>query len=85
MEARTQVRRIGTNINQATAAINTTGDPPVWLEHALTITNRAVTRLDEAAVAMTRTAADTKAMDQSGRTKSGLSATSGHGSEVTNR
>ena len=51
IEARTQVRRIGTNINQATAAINTNGDPPVWLEHALTITNRAVTRLDEAAVA----------------------------------
>ena len=85
IEARTQVRRIGTNINQAAAAINATGEPPVWLEHALTITNRAVTRLDEAAVAMTRTAADTKARDRSGRTRFGLSATSGHGSEVTNR
>ena len=53
IEARTQVRRIGTNINQATAAINATGEPPPWLEHALAITNRAVTRLDDAATAVT--------------------------------
>ena len=53
MEARTQVRRIGTNINQATAAINATGEPPVWLRTALAITGRAVAHLDEAATAVT--------------------------------
>ena len=53
IEARTQVRRIGTNINQAAAAINATGEPPPWLHHALAITNRAVTRLDDAATAVT--------------------------------
>lgn len=52
MDARGQVRRIGVNINQAARAVNATGDPPVWLEHALAITGRAVTRLDEAAAAM---------------------------------
>ena len=53
IQARTQVRRIGTNINQAAAAINATGEPPPWLEHALAITNRAVSRLDDAATAVT--------------------------------
>ena len=56
MEARTQVRRIGTNINQATAAINATGEPPPWLQHAIAMTNKAVRRLDEAATAVTNVA-----------------------------
>ncbi len=46
IEARTQVRRVGTNINQATRTINTDGDPPIWLEHALRMTERAIERLD---------------------------------------
>ena len=53
IEARTQVRRIGTNINQAAAAINATGDPPLWLGQALDLANRAVTHLEEAATAVT--------------------------------
>lgn len=52
MEARTQVRRIGVNVNQAAAILNTTGEPPPWLEHAITLANRAVTRLDAAAGAV---------------------------------
>jgi len=53
MEARNQVRRIGTNINQAAVAINATGEPPPWLRQALDTTNRAVVRLDDAATAVT--------------------------------
>lgn len=49
MDARAQVRRIGVNINQASRAINATGEPPVWLDHALVITARAANRLDAAA------------------------------------
>jgi hypothetical protein len=49
MAARAQVRRIGLNINQAARALNATGEPPIWLEHALNLTERAVTRLDDAA------------------------------------
>ena len=62
MEARTQVRRIGTNINQATAAINATGDPPPWLRQALAMTNKAVRRLDEAATAVTDVARNNRAV-----------------------
>lgn len=49
MAARGQVRRMGLNINQATRVLNATGEQPVWLEHALNLTERAVTRLDDAA------------------------------------
>lgn len=52
MEARTQVRRIGVNVNQAAAVFNATGEAPPWLEHAITLAGRAVTRLDHAAGAM---------------------------------
>ena len=47
--ARAQVRRIGLNINQAARVLNTTGDPPVWLEHAVAMTERAIVGLDDAA------------------------------------
>ena len=56
MDARGQVRRIGININQAARAINATGEPPVWIENALAITTRAVTRVDEAAAAVSAVA-----------------------------
>jgi len=52
IEARTQVRRIGTNINQATRAINADGEPPTWLEHAATIAERSIQRLDLSAAAL---------------------------------
>ena len=32
MDARSRVRRIGVNINQAARVLNATGDAPVWLE-----------------------------------------------------
>jgi hypothetical protein len=49
LDARTQARRIGVNLNQAARALNATGEPPIWLELAVAIANRAVTRLDQAA------------------------------------
>ena len=41
MDARGQLRRIGTNLNQAARVLNTTGRPPVWLEHVAAIAARA--------------------------------------------
>ena len=35
--ARVAVNRTGTNLNQAVAAFNATGEPPVWLEHAVAL------------------------------------------------
>jgi hypothetical protein len=53
MEARAQARRIGANVNQAARQLNSTGEPPVWLDHVMTMTARAVFRLDHAASAVT--------------------------------
>lgn len=53
IEARTQVRRIGVNVNQAARVLNATGEPPPWLEQALAVATRATTRIDAAAVAIT--------------------------------
>ena len=44
--ARTAVNRTGTNLNQAVAQLNSTGQPPVWLEHAVDRVARAVAELD---------------------------------------
>jgi len=52
IEARNQVRRIGVNINQAAKAINATGEPPEWFPRAITLTDRAITHLDQAASAV---------------------------------
>ena len=52
IEARTQVRRIGTNINQAARAINADGEPPPWLERAASTAERALERLDLSAAAL---------------------------------
>jgi hypothetical protein len=49
MAARGQVRRFGSNINQAARALNALGEVPEWLDRAVAATERAVTRLDEAA------------------------------------
>jgi hypothetical protein len=54
MAARAQVRRFGSNVNQAVRALNATGEPPEWLDRAVAITNRAVEQLDDAAAQLAR-------------------------------
>lgn len=54
MDARVQVRRFGTNVNQAVATLHATGEPPEWLSQAVAITSRAVRRVDEAAELLMR-------------------------------
>ncbi len=52
--ARAQVRRFGGNVNQAVAALNATGEAPVWLASAVELAGRAVRRVDEAAELLMR-------------------------------
>ena len=47
--ARVAVNRTGTNLNQAVAAFNATGEPPVWLEHAVARSMKAAEELDRVA------------------------------------
>ena len=54
MSARVQVRRFGTNVNQAVAALNASGEAPEWLGQAVALAGRAVARVDEAAEALMR-------------------------------
>ena len=54
MAARAQLRRFGTNVNQAVAALHTTGESPQWLAQAVEVTARAVRRVDEAAELLMR-------------------------------
>ena len=54
MAARTQVRRLGTNVNQAVRALHGTGEAPEWLDRAVALTARAVERLDGAAADLSR-------------------------------
>ena len=54
MRSRVAVRRFGTNVNQAVAALHSGQLPPVWLERAVAGCERAVSRLDEAAAAVAR-------------------------------
>ncbi|WP_173072807.1 plasmid mobilization protein [Phytohabitans rumicis] len=44
--ARTAVNRTGTNLNQAVARLNSTGEAPVWLEHAVDRVTTAVQKVD---------------------------------------
>jgi hypothetical protein len=44
--ARTAVNRTGVNLNQAVAVLNSTGQPPVWLEHAVERVAKAVAVVD---------------------------------------
>ena len=44
-----QLRRVGTNLNQAVAELNTTGRAPVWLGDAVEKVDRAVERNEAAA------------------------------------
>jgi hypothetical protein len=64
MAARTQVRRVGVNLNQAVAAQNATGEPPPWLVSAVEVTERTVTRLYEAAMALTSRSGEQRQVDR---------------------
>lgn len=46
-DARTALNKAGGNLNQAVAALNSTGQAPVWLATAVRLVVRAVTALDE--------------------------------------
>jgi hypothetical protein len=46
-DARVALGRIGTNLNQAVAAFNATGEPPDWLERVVVLCERRMHRLDE--------------------------------------
>jgi hypothetical protein len=60
MAARAQVRRFGGNVNQAVAALNSTGETPQWLAQAVELTSRAVRQVDAAAEALMRRRAETR-------------------------
>ncbi|MBX7266494.1 hypothetical protein KIF24_10935 [Micromonospora sp. Llam7] len=53
-ETRTALNRVGTNLNQAVAAFNSTGEAPVWLADAVRLVTRAVTSVDETAAGVGR-------------------------------
>ena len=53
VEARTQLRRFGVLVNQAVAALHSTGTPPAGLVRAIELAARAVRRVDDATVALT--------------------------------
>ena len=46
---RTAVVRVGTNLNQAVAALHATGEAPVWLRHVVEQCGRALAAIDDAA------------------------------------
>ncbi len=45
--ARTAVVRLGTNVNQAVAALNTNGEAPEWMGRAVAMSSRSAQGLDE--------------------------------------
>jgi len=46
--ARTAVNRVGTNLNQAVAALNATGEAPAWLQAVAELCGRTVDAADDA-------------------------------------
>lgn len=48
------VNRIGTNLNQAVAALNATGEAPDWLAQAVALCERRMARLDEVVAGVDR-------------------------------
>jgi hypothetical protein len=46
-DARTALNKVGGNLNQAVAALNATGQAPVWLASAVRLVVRAVAALDQ--------------------------------------
>jgi hypothetical protein len=57
-QAHRQVRRLGTNLNQAAAKLNSGQTPPVWLERAVALAERALTRVEAAAAQLNGTPTD---------------------------
>lgn len=51
---RTAIRRYEVNVNQAVAALHSTGQVPVWLSRAMAGADRAVASVDEATRRMSR-------------------------------
>ncbi len=47
LQAHTQLRRFGTNVNQAVAALHATGQAPEWLTSAVTLCRRVSQRIFE--------------------------------------
>jgi uncharacterized protein (DUF1778 family) len=45
--ARTEVARFGTNVNQAVAALNATGEAPEWMGRAMARVGYSINQLDE--------------------------------------
>lgn len=54
VQARLALRRYGVNVNQAVAALHSTGRVPSWLEQAVAGAQRAVERIDETTALVTR-------------------------------
>lgn len=53
MDSRNKIRRIGVNINQAARSLSATGKGTPWIERALVMANRPLTRVvDDAAAAV---------------------------------
>jgi hypothetical protein len=52
--ARTALRRYAVNVNQAVAALNSGAEVPVWLQRAAAGASRAVARVDEVTVQVSR-------------------------------
>jgi hypothetical protein len=73
VRARVQVRKLGTNVNQAARQLNAMGESPPWLEQAVSAATRAVAELEAAAMAMTSVAGRRSADSQ--RTSARVAAT----------
>lgn len=54
LAARTALRRYAVNVNQAVAALNSGAEVPVWLQRAAAGASRAVARVDEVTVQVSR-------------------------------
>ena len=54
VQARLALRRYGVNVNQAVAALHSTGRVPSWLEQPIAGAQRAVERIDETAALITQ-------------------------------
>ncbi|GAA4442591.1 hypothetical protein [Phytohabitans houttuyneae] len=52
--ARTALTRVGNNLNQAVTALNASGQPPGWLQHAVDRCQLVLEQLDAAASAIHR-------------------------------
>jgi hypothetical protein len=53
-DVRTAVNRAGTNVNQAVAAFNATGEPPTWLQTTIARLTRTLSTVDDAISAVHR-------------------------------